>query len=553
MKTKPGSRNVESVMRQVPHKTTEKTKCKISTTKRKKKRINEQNGVVERTNRTQLDSVRCMIISSGFPPTLWAEAVSYTTYVRNRVLSRTSNITPFEHWNGRKPNVSDIRIFGARAFVRIPDTAKLDARSQEGIFVGRSNTQNASRIFISDTRKIIVSKDVKIDEEILYRDMKNLPPLTDELRITDTEDEEMDVDKAEPLTHPNDPQPDEASTPFTDANINEDMPLHDNPIINEAETLPEDLIHEDETPSTTTTYQRDEDSPPQRVHQSTRAPKYSERFLEGRQSLAKQATLSSISAEIQEVNTPSPPLEHWSYLEAISCADSKFWIPAIFEEYDSLIQNGTWTLCPLPPNRQAIQGKWVMKFKPGFKSTPARYKARFVIKGYWQVFGLDYTETNAPVAKNYSLRLILAIAAAKNLEMIQLDVKTAFLYGTLDEEIYMKQPEGFVIPGKEEVYRLVKSIYGLKQASRVWNIKFNEFIIKFGLIRSQADPCIYYRHLRPGEADEELTIFILYVDDGLILSNIKSILTDMVKFLGKEFEVRSLPAVCFIGVDINRN
>jgi hypothetical protein len=91
-----------------------------------------------------------------------------------------------------------------------------------------------------------------------------------------------------------------------------------------------------------------------------------------------------------------------------------------------------------------------------------------------------------------------------------------------------------VIPGKEqEVCRLVKSIYGLKQAFRVWNIKFNEFIIKFGLTRSQADPCIYYRHLRLGEADEELTIFILYVDDGLILSNIKSILTDMVEFLGK--------------------
>jgi hypothetical protein len=82
----------------------------------------------------------------------------------------------------------------------------------------------------------------------------------------------------------------------------------------------------------------------------------------------------------------------------------------------------------------------MVKFKPGFKSTPARYKARFVIKGYSQVFGLDYTETYAPVAKNYSIRLILAIAAAKILEMIQLDVKTAFLYGTLDEEIYMKQP-----------------------------------------------------------------------------------------------------------------
>lgn len=119
-----------------------------------------------------------MIISSDLPPTLWAEAVSYTTYVRNRVLSRTSNITHFEHWNGRKSNVSDIRIFGARAFVLVPETAKLDARSQEGIFVGRCNTQKASRIFIPDTRKIVVSKDVKIDEEVLYRDMKDLPSST---------------------------------------------------------------------------------------------------------------------------------------------------------------------------------------------------------------------------------------------------------------------------------------------------------------------------------------------------------------------------------------
>ena len=101
--------------------------------------------------------------------------------------------------------------------------------------------------------------------------------------------------------------------------------------------------------------------------------------------------------------------------------------------------------------------------------------------------------------------------------MIQRDVKTAFLYGVLDEEIYMQQPEGFVVSGREqEVCRLIKIIYGLKQASRVWNIKFNEFLVKFGLKRSQADPCIYYRHLRPGEYDEELTIFILYVDDRLI-------------------------------------
>ncbi|EFX65098.1 hypothetical protein DAPPUDRAFT_117556 [Daphnia pulex] len=194
----------------------------------------------------------------------------------------------------------------SRAFVRVPDTAKLDARSQEGIFVGRCNTQNVSRVFIPDTRKIVVSKDVKVDEEVLYRDMKNLPSSTHELRITDTEDEEMNVDEAEPLTHPNGPQSDEASTPFTDANLIEDVPIHDNPIVNEEETLPENLIHEDKTPSTTKTYQRDEDSRPhQRVRQSTRTPKYSERFLEWQQSLAKQATLSSVSAETQEYRSHS--------------------------------------------------------------------------------------------------------------------------------------------------------------------------------------------------------------------------------------------------------
>ena len=139
----------------------------------------EQNGVAERTNRTLLNSVCCMLISSGLPPTLWAEAVTYTTYIRNRVLSRTIKITPFESWNGRKPNMSDLRIFGTRAFVRIPDTAtKLGARSQESVVVGRCNTQNAFRIYIPKTRKIVVSKDVKIDEQILYRDTNNSSPLT---------------------------------------------------------------------------------------------------------------------------------------------------------------------------------------------------------------------------------------------------------------------------------------------------------------------------------------------------------------------------------------
>ena len=115
--------------------------------------------------------------------------------------------------------------------------------------------------------------------------------------------------------------------------------------------------------------------------------------------------------------------------------------------------------------------------------------------------------------------------------MIQLDVKTAFLYGNLDEEIYMEQPESFTQTNSEQqVCRLVKCIYGLKQASRVWNSKFNDFLLKFGLTRSVADPCVYHR--RQGE---EITIVIIYVDDGLVCSNQTTTLTNIVTYLKKFF------------------
>jgi transposase InsO family protein len=118
----------------------------------------EQNGSAERLNRTLLEPVRYMIIESGLPACLWAEAISYTTYIKNWVLSRTTQLTPYEYWNERKPDMTHIRIFGCKAFVRNPTVlSKLESCSQEGFFVGRCLTQNASRIYIP-AKKIIVNK-----------------------------------------------------------------------------------------------------------------------------------------------------------------------------------------------------------------------------------------------------------------------------------------------------------------------------------------------------------------------------------------------------------
>jgi len=137
------------------------------------------------------------------------------------------------------------------------------------------------------------------------------------------------------------------------------------------------------------------------------------------------------------------------YQEAIASAEADLWQKAMKEEYDSLVENGTWVLAKLPHGRVVIKSKWVMKLKPGYLYLiPARYKARFVVKGYSKKPDIDYKETFPPVVKHDSLRVVLSLVAAFDLDMLQLDVTTAFLNGELAEEIYIEQPEGFVEPVK---------------------------------------------------------------------------------------------------------
>jgi hypothetical protein len=204
--------------------------------------------------------------------------------------------------------------------------------------------------------------------------------------------------------------------------------------------------------------------------------------------------------------------------------DHQRWKQAIQDEYDSLIHNQTWTVTKLPSNRSSIKSRWVFKIKPGVNGADSRYKARLVAKGYSQRFGIDYEETFAPVAKQDTLRMVLSLVAVYNLEMKQLDIKTAFLYGELEEELYLEQPEGFIAAGQENmVCQLHKCLYGLKQASRVWNHHFDTFLRKFGLTPSESDPCLYHRHHK-----EEFTLVIIWVDDDLVCSNSNKSISEII-------------------------
>ncbi len=148
--------------------------------------------------------------------------------------------------------------------------------------------------------------------------------------------------------------------------------------------------------------------------------------------------------------------------KALKGEDAKKWEIAMQEEYDYLVINNTRSLVPLLKGRKPISCKWVFKIKHGVDGEVECYKARLVARGFTQTFGVDYNETFAPITNFVSIRCILALAAIEDMEIHQMDVKTAFLNGDLEEEIYMEQPEGFTQKGEHLVCKFHKPLYGLK-------------------------------------------------------------------------------------------
>lgn len=220
------------------------------------------------------------------------------------------------------------------------------------------------------------------------------------------------------------------------------------------------------------------------------------------------------------------------------------------EELKSMSDNNVWDLVELPKGSKRVGCKWVFKTKRDSKGNIERYKARLVTKGFTQKDGVDYKETFSPVSKKDSLRIVLALVAHYDLELHQMDVKTAFLNGDLEEEVYMAQPEGFVTAGKENlVCKLKKSIYGLKQASRQWYLKFNNTILSYGFVENTVDRCIYMK-----VSGRKFIILVLYVDDILLAANDFALLHDVKKFLSNKLEMKDMGEASYvIGIEIFRN
>ncbi|RVW37569.1 Retrovirus-related Pol polyprotein from transposon RE1 [Vitis vinifera] len=222
------------------------------------------------------------------------------------------------------------------------------------------------------------------------------------------------------------------------------------------------------------------------------------------------------------------------------------WTQAIKDEMEALMKNKTWNLVPLPEGKKIVGCKWVFSLKHKADRSIERYKARLVAKGYTQTYGIDYQDTSSPVAKLNTIRVLISLATNLNWPLHQFDVKNAFLHGELEEEVYTDIPSGYsVTTGTNEVCKLQRALYGLKQSPRAWFGRFSLAMKKYGFQQSHVDHTLFLK-----KQQGKVTALIVYVDDMVITGDDIEEISRLQGQLASEFKMKNLGGLkYFLGIE----
>jgi len=227
----------------------------------------------------------------------------------------------------------------------------------------------------------------------------------------------------------------------------------------------------------------------------------------------------------------------------LQCKQRVKWEEAEQDELRSFHLCNVLSKTPIPEGVKPLPLKWIYKLKKDLMNVILRYKARLVAQGFFQVFGVDYTDTYSPVAKFVSIRIFLAISVQLGLIIHTMDVDTAFLNADIDEDIWVKIPEGTKLAANDDgIYKLRKSLCGLKQASRNWNNDINQYLVDNGFTRLEADPCIYVKNIETmvnGETNIKYLMVALYVDDLLIAGSTKNLVTQLESIFEAKYKMKN--------------
>ena len=458
----------------------------------------QQNGVVERRNRTLMEMTRSIMKHMKIPDYLWGEAVRHATYLINRIATRTlKDQSPYECLKGRKPNVRHLRVFGCVCYAKkdTPHLKKLDDRSRELVHLGVEPGSKAYRLYDPNTRKTVVSRDVIFTEDKAWRWSKNGEDTC------------------------------EASFELT-------LPGYGKEEVVKVETKDDEVEEDSDRGDSETEETEDTETVPRRSTCISTRPGYLEDYVLMSEVIETERLLLLVNEE------------PWDWNEA---KGEIVWREACEDEINSIKKNKTLTLVELPVGSKAIGLKWVFKLKRNADGSISKYKARLVAKGYVQRHGVDYEEVFAPVARIETVRVIIALAASNGWEIHHLDVKTAFLHGDLLEEVYVSQPEGFKVKGREDkVYRLHKALYGLKQAPRAWNIKLKSILKELNFEKCSKEPSLF----RKKTNGEDLLVAV-YVDDLLVTGSNLEVIQCFKTEMATKFEMTDLGMLTYyLGIEV---
>ena len=524
-------------------------------------RTPQQNGVVERKNRTLVEAARTMLNASGLPLSFWAEAVSIACYTQNRSLVvKKFEKTPYQLLHNKRPNIKFFHVFGCKCFVLNDreSLGKFEPKGDDAIFIGYAWDTAAYKVYIPRTQTIVVSTNMKFDDTFQVIQDK----LTKELKIqaerspnaTITED----LEKLFTEWYEDEAEADKISVTPSSVSRSEDPSTEDIsdlsstqvPLVNEPTLQSEEPPNEEPRPS-------DASDPTLQSHSlqeinSTIDLPHAMRWTKDH---PQSQIIGEPSAGVKTRATANyclfscfvSEIEPKKVTEALA---DPFWVEAMQDELLQFERNLVWTLTPLPSGKIAIGTKWVFRNKKDENGVVIRNKARLVAQGYCQEEGIDYEETFAPVARLEAIRIFLVYAAHRGLKVFQMDVKSAFLNGKLKEEVYVKQPPGFESEKyPNHVYFLDKALYGLKQAPRAWYERLSTFLTSNGFHRGTTDITLFYK-----KQNDDILLVQIYVDDIIFGSTDVFLCKEFESLMQSEFEMSMMGELTFfLGLQVKQS
>jgi hypothetical protein len=414
------------------------------------------NGKAERMNRTVFNMARCMIFNSGLPMRFWGDAVKYAAYVLNRSPSRSNprHQSPIQMLEGHAPNLTDIVIFGSPCMVYRDQPRTFKPRAVRGLILGRSEETKGYVVYLTADQKVTTTQHVK--------DIETLSP-------------------------------EQNATILANSGVDTSTAGSGEATQKEGAQVVQTMVQEEpEAPSKVKTRGKDKRKPSQRAKDA-------------------QESLSANNVAEEDPTT---------YSAAMKTDKAKEWQVAVDDELNSLRQSGTWIAVPKPPHTKILHSKWVFKTKRDASGGVERYKARLVACGNEQVHGESYNETFAPVMDMTTARFIMAMGLIWNVPPRHGDVPNAYVRAQGEEgvDIYMYAPKGMKLSaeelrngGDEAVLKILMSLYGLKQAGRLWNALLHSKMIELKFTQCKTDLCLYFK-----KNDKDIILVGVYVDDLLV-------------------------------------